>query len=164
MNPYSPPGAMAYPYPPAPTREDGRTVDVSNGMVEVLRQTRPWAILFSILCFVGSAFMMLVSIAVLLAGSSVGATKTATFPRLIGLFYVPLATVYIYPGIKLWAYAIAIGRLVATRAGADLEIALRQQKSFWKYSGIAAIVVALVYFFGIVAFVVVWQYLAPTKH
>jgi len=42
-------------------------------------------------------------------------------------------------------YGSAIGRLLETRAGADLEDALLQQKSMWKFSGISAIVIIVLY-------------------
>jgi len=164
MNPYSPPGAQSYPYPPAVAYQDGRTPGVSDPAIDILRQTRPWAMMFSVLCFLGSGFMLLVSAVVILTGSSFGAASKSSYPSAIGLIYLPFASLYIYPGLKLWAYAGAIGRLVVSRSSADLESALLQQKSFWKYSGIAAIAVVIFYFFGMLTMLAVWQFLAPTKH
>jgi len=42
-------------------------------------------------------------------------------------------------------YGSAIGRLMETRASFDLEDALTQQKSMWKFSGISAIVIIVLY-------------------
>jgi hypothetical protein len=157
MNPYSPPGSppLQYAqYAPAPTTV---AVGVSDVAIEMLRQTRPWAMLFSILCFVGSALMLLASLALTAFGASAGTGMRSA----IGLAYVPFAGLYVYPGVKLWAYASAIARVVSNRSQADLESALGQQKSFWKYTGIAAVVVIIVYFFAMVAFFAIWQFLAP---
>jgi len=63
----------------------------------------------------------------------------------LGLVYLPLAALYVYPGIKLFKYGSAIGRLMASREPADLELALEQQKSFWKFSGISALVMVVLY-------------------
>jgi hypothetical protein len=82
----------------------------------------------------------------------------------LGLIYVPLAALYIYPGMKLWAYASAIARLLASRSTADLESALGQQKSFWKFSGIAAIVVVVLYFVIIVGAIAMVAVAAAGKH
>jgi hypothetical protein len=163
MNPYSPPGSPPLPYAqysPAPVTDGGGAAGVSDAAVEMLRQTRPWAMLFSVLSFLGSGFMLLASLGMMVFGATSGAgLRSVAF----GLFYVPFAGLYVYPGVKLWAYGSSIARLVATRSQADLESALGQQKSFWKYSGIAAVVMIVVYFFGMVAFFAIWQYLAPTS-
>jgi hypothetical protein len=163
LNPYSPPSTAPFPGPPAGYVDPNQGAVVTSAVVEPLRQTRPWALLFSVLCFAASGFMMLASTAVVLAGSSFGARKGAP-PSALGLAYVPIALVYIYPGLKLWAYASAIGRLVVSRSAADLESALVQQKSFWKYSGIAAVALVMLYAVGMLAFLAIWQFLAPTKH
>jgi len=52
---------------------------------------------------------------------------------------------YLYPAIKLLGFASAIARLTASHAMNDLEDALKQQKSFWKFSGIAAIAIIVLY-------------------
>jgi hypothetical protein len=160
-NPYSPPSALPYPYSPAPTA-DAPAARVSEHAIELLRQTRPWAMVISVLCFLGSGVMLIVSAAVVI-GSAVAKSGVA-FQSAFGLFYVPFAGLYVYPGIKLWAYANAIARLTISRSSVDLVAALRQQKSFWKYFGIAALVGIVVYFVGIVALLAIWQFLTPTKH
>ena len=117
----------------------------------MLRQTRPWVIFLGILSFIASALMLLVGIGVAVVGlAAAGATKNPA-TAFIGFFYIPLGLVYLYPGLKLVKYGSAIGRLMETRAASDLEDALTQQKSMWKFSGIAAIVIIFLY---IVLFVI----------
>jgi hypothetical protein len=140
---------------PAP----GASGAVSEGAVELLRQTRPWVLFFSILCFVGSGLMLLGGGLLLVAGAVAGAASTPVStpfsPALLGAIYLPLAGLYIYPGIKLWAFAAAIARLLASRSPADLENALLHQKSFWKYSGIVAIAMIVLYALFFVGMIVV---------
>jgi hypothetical protein len=154
MNPYSPPGLSAdnYGAPPAyasPPNGGG----VSEAAVELLRQTRPWVVLLSVLAFLGSGFMVLISIFV--AGAAALGPGMKGVPAFLGLIYLPLGLLYLYPGVKLWSYGSAISRLVASRALPDLEDALSQQKSFWKFSGVASIVVMVVYAIGIVVFIAI---------
>jgi hypothetical protein len=147
MSPYAAPPAMA---PPAPSSV------VSEQSIEMLRQTRPWVILIGVLCFLGCGLMVLEGLGAVAMGAMASAAAKSAIPMLIGLVYVPMGLLYIYPGIKLIKYAGAIGRLLQTRASADMDAALEQQKSFWKFSGIAAIVVIVLTIVGaIVAAVVV---------
>jgi hypothetical protein len=147
MNPYSPPGALPDTFaaaPPPYAMADGATV--SEATVELLRQTRPWVMLLGILAFVGCALMVVVGL--LAAGFAMMAPGAKETPAALGLVYLPLAALYVYPGIKLWSYGAAISRLMASRSSADLEDALSQQKSFWKFSGIASVVVLVLYAVG----------------
>jgi hypothetical protein len=150
MNPYRPPAA-APPYPDSPpgygapaTTLPGAVSDVA---VELLRQTRPWVMFLSVLSFIGCAFMLLAGLLMIGVGLMAAGTGMAEkgVNAMLGVVYLPMAVLYIYPGIKMWSYGSAIGRLVASHSMADLEAALGQQKSFWKFGGIAAIVVIGLY-------------------
>jgi hypothetical protein len=120
---------------------------VTDLAVDLLRQTRPWVLFLSVLCFLGSGLMLIVAVGMI--GLSVFVTSAAAagkFPEaLVGFIYLPLAFIYVYPGLKLWKYGSAIGQLLQSRSAPDLERALAEQKSFWKYSGIAAIVAMVLY-------------------
>jgi hypothetical protein len=148
-NPYAPPyapppGGYGQPPPYAATAQPG--VGVSPNSVELLRQTRPWVMFLSILMFIGSGFMLLGGIAMMGMGATLGGRGAGAFPGMIlGAIYLPLAFVYIYPAVKLWSYASAIGRLNNSRMTEDLESALGHQKSFWKFCGILTIVLIALY-------------------
>jgi hypothetical protein len=141
--PYAPPGAAAG--PPQTAYASTTSAGLSELAFEMLRQTRPWVIFLGVLSFIASAFMLLIGVGVAIMGLvAAGATKSP-YAALLGFVYIPLGLVYIYPGLKLVKYGAAIGRLMETRAGADLEDALLQQKSMWKFSGISAIVMIVLY-------------------
>jgi hypothetical protein len=155
MNPYSPPAppgvplpAAAYPMGP-PAYGAPAAGAVSDLALDLMRQTRPWVIFLSVLCFLGSGVMLLLSLGAIALGafaSASGAKLQEGFSgALLAAIYLPLAAIYVYPGLKLWKYGSAIGRLLLSRSPTDLEQALAQQKSFWKYSGIAAIVMMVLY-------------------
>jgi hypothetical protein len=150
-NPYSPPGVSPAPYYPPP-QSGFASAAPTETTIELLRQTRPWVLLLSVLSFIGSAIMLFLGIGMAVAGLAVGGEKG--LPAMMGLAYVPFSLLYIYPGIKLWSYGSAIARLVASRAVGDLETALAQQKSFWKFAGIASIVMIVLYILAIVGVVV----------
>jgi hypothetical membrane protein len=143
-NPYSPPGIQSGYTPDVPGSPYGSSsaAAVSDLTIQHLRHTRPWVMLLSIVSIVASAFM-------LLAGLGLAITEvfheTTKLPMWLGFLYIPFAGMYVYPAIKLWTYSSAIGRLLVSRATGDLEAALGQQKSLWKYLGISTIVVIVVY-------------------
>jgi hypothetical protein len=144
--PYAPPGVGPAPMPYRSDVAGSPSAPVSELAVEMLRQTRPWVMFMGVLCFIGSAFMLLAGVGMAIAGAVAAGASKNPFAAMIGFVYIPLAFLYIYPGFKLVKYASAIGRLVEARASADLEEALLQQKSFWKFSGISAIVMFVLYF------------------
>jgi hypothetical protein len=150
--PYAPPTAGA----PPQTGMSGAApaAGLSELALEMLRQTRPWVIFMGVLMFVGSALMFVMSIVMMGVGLAASAATKNPATAAIGFVYLPLALIYIYPGLKMVKYGSAIGRLMESRSSADLEDALTQQKSLWKFSGIAAIVMIVLYVLIIVVAVV----------
>ena len=153
MNPYSPPTAAPAGVYAASSGYAAGPSSVSESAIDSLRQTRPWVQFLSVLAFLGSAFLLLVglgmtALGLFMSSGSSGGSKAAQI--VLGIVYIPLSLFYIYPGIKLWAYGSAIGRLLGSRSVADLEAALGEQKSFWKFCGIATIVGLAVYVVAIV--------------
>jgi|HubBroStandDraft_1064217.scaffolds.fasta_scaffold300027_2 hypothetical protein len=142
MNPYSPPATYAPSYATSPTYDPGATQAVSETAIEFLRQTRPWVLFLAVLAFLGSGFLLLAGVVLAITGL---VSKGQGFESILGLAYVPVALIYLYPAIKMWTYASAISRLVLSRSTSDLEVALAQQKHLWKFLGIAAIVMIVVY-------------------
>jgi hypothetical protein len=150
MNPYSPPAApgpyAVAPVPAAPIPQ-GAPAAVTELTVDLLRQTRPWVLFMAVLAFVGCGLIMVMGVIMVAVGFV--SSGSDPIPKFVGLIYLPFALLYIYPGIKLWKYGSAIGRLVTSRTPAELEAALAEQKSFWKYTGVVAAVVLVLYAVGI---------------
>jgi hypothetical protein len=142
---------------------------VSEAAVETLRQTRPWVIFMSVVTFIGAgltffgAIWMFFMAALMPAGGL--ATGAVANPAIGGMFgavyggmgvlYLALAGGYVYPGIKLWLFGSAIGRLLSSRSPVDLEDALLQQKAYWKVLSIVVIVFVAMSILGFLAMVVV---------
>ncbi|HEY3816103.1 MAG TPA: hypothetical protein VGL81_02975 [Polyangiaceae bacterium] len=165
MNPYSPPAAAStyLDVPPGYGSAMPGPSAVSEVAVEMLRKTRPWVMFLGILAFVGCAFLLLAGLMMigvgLMAAGAGGASKGAQ--AMLGAVYLPMAALYVYPGIKMWSYGSAIGRLTASRSMTDLEAALTQQKSLWKFAGIAAIAILALYLVALIGGLV-WGVAAGT--
>ena len=171
MNPYSAPAPEApYGSPPAGgygggipggVTEDRATV--TEMAVEMLRQTKPWVMFLSVMSFIGSGLMLLGGIFMIVAGAFVP-SGAAISTSALGAVYLPMAFLYIYPALKLWSFGGAIGRLTQSRSSMDLEAALAQQKSFWKFAGITTIVMMVLYALFVVGLIVVGVAAAGRGH
>ena len=136
-----------------PGRSDDRA-GVTEMTVEMLRQTRPWVVFLSVMSFIGSAFMAFGGVVMIGLGAIAPSNGGPIPTSALGLVYLPMAALYIFPALKLWGFGSAINRLVASRSSGDLEVALGQQKSFWKFAGIVTIVMIALYglfFIGMIA-------------
>jgi type II secretory pathway pseudopilin PulG len=142
------PPAMQQPVPP-PSRDL-----LTFTMLEALRSTKPWVRFLSILGFISSGFLILIGIGVAVFGAYQMATGTGEGALLIGLglLYALFALLYIIPSLYLFRYANAIRDAIAAPSKAPaIERALEHQKSFWKFAGIMALIMLLLYIPGVIA-------------
>lgn len=120
--------------------------------LETLRRTQPWLRFMGIILMIGTGLTLLVGIA--LCGLGLVATglhaeegERTNGPMLIvmGLIYIPLAFIYLYPAILLLRSAARIRAAAATGAEAAVVDSLEAQRKFWKYTGICVIVLMALY-------------------
>jgi len=123
-----------------------------TGPLEMLLMTRPWVKFLAVLGFImaglmfaAAALYIIMGLLMLVGGMSAGAppgmgAAGAALGLGVGLFYVALAVLYLFPPLFLWRYGNRISDYEMTRNVADLTEALRQQKAFWRFVGILALV------------------------
>lgn len=149
------------------------TFAVSAATLRQLEATKPWVRFLSVLIFIGAGFMLLAAAGMAVVGT-VGAVAHAGKSAVSGLsggagvavavVYAALAFVYIFPGIKLWKYANAIAALQQSCSEADLVDALDQQRAFWRFMGIVAIVMLSLYVLVIAGAVLIGGFAAARMH
>ena len=128
-------------------------------IIDKLRQTQPWLRFLGILTMVGAVFMGLGGTVTALFGGLAAAGLLQTEPAnpiylLLGLLYVVLAMVYLFPALHLIRSAKAIRGLTADSDEAAVADALESQRRFWKFAGITTIVFLVLYtlaFFAAIA-------------
>jgi hypothetical protein len=149
-NPYAPPQAD-----PAHVLADDRPAggDVPDEVVEPLRHTKPWVTFLAVLGFLGTGLMGLCGLFFLGVKSSLPNVSSGVSTG-IGLLYIVLAAVYVFPSLYLLRYGSAIGRLVRDPRMERLVVALAQQRSFWRLVGIITAVLVGLYPVTIVVVVV----------
>lgn len=141
-NPYMPPGSQLS-APPMASVAGGEGISAIS--LDHLRNTRPWVRLLAILGFIGSAFLVIFALVIMVGGGFMGEQFQGAMGIGVGLAYLLFAVLYIYPSLCLWRYATSIQALLSTRRSADLDAALGQQKSFWRFVGIIAAVMLVIY-------------------
>jgi hypothetical protein len=141
QNPYAPPQASARGYSDIDAPLDAR--EVPDLVLEPLRATRPWVTFLAIVGFIFSGLMGLVGLAAL--GSGGMGSGRAKLPGEIGLVYLVLSAVMVFPSLHLLRYGSAIARLVRDPHMERLGAALGHQRAYWKLVGIVAAVSVALY-------------------
>ena len=136
----SPYPASVLPYS-APT---GEGVVATPLALEMLRQTKPWARLFSVILFVIGGILLLVGAIVVIAGIATP-RQNGAYLMGMGCGYMIFPLLYLMPAIYLGRYATNIGTLLQMGRSTDLEAVLSAQKSFWKFVGIVTLVIICFY-------------------
>lgn len=115
----------------------GDATPVTRRTIDMLRQTRPWVILFAVLMFLGAGLLLIGSVIGMLAAMQVRSGLVMIGPAL----NIAMSLLYIFPAVFLWRYASRIADLSYRKRAGDLEAALEAQKSYWKFLGIVTLVV-----------------------
>jgi hypothetical protein len=144
----------------APARmsgDDGSSTlgSITPIMVAHLRATKPWARLVSMVGFVGSGLILLVGLILPFVGAFSHNVGGAVGGIAMGIVYVLLGCLYFFPSLFLFRYASAIHRLLVTGDSESMELALSHQRSFWRFIGIATLVVLCLYAVALVVIVIV---------
>lgn len=113
-------------------------------MVEHLRKTRPWVLFLAVLGFLCAGVMLLfagaMSVVPLLESGGQEAPGTAAIV-ILGIFtYGSVGAFCTLFSVLLLRYARSIGRLVVGNKTEDMESTIDSQRLFFKYAGIATIV------------------------
>jgi hypothetical protein len=125
-------------------------------MIASLDRTRPWVAFIAVLMIIGCALLLLAGIVLVAMGSLAGMSSELgpLGGAALGGVYFLMALLYLFPALYLFRYGRAIRRIGRGNVAA-MEEALEHQASFWRYVGILAAVVMVIYVAVIVIAVVV---------
>jgi amino acid transporter len=127
-------------------------VKVTDSMIDSLRSTKPWTKLLAILGFVGVGIMILCAALMFFSNMLPSQKGAAPF---VGFVYILFAALYFMPAFYLFKYSSSIGNFLESNGQTDLESALSNQKSFWKFAGILALIGMVFVVLGIVAAILI---------
>ncbi len=138
---------------------------VSVGILEQLRRSKPWVRLFSIVGIISSLLPILAGVVMVMGGLIGGSNAMAA--GLPGNLMLGMGLAYIFFGllsmiafVKLFSYASAITKATNAADAAEVETALRKLSSFWKYAGILLLITMVISLVGMAAAIAIPVFLS----
>lgn len=127
----------------APMASNGQ---VTSEVIRALSATKGWVRFLAILGFIMTAFMVIGSLGIIV---TMGGSYMGGLGVIMGLAYLVLAILNFFAAFKLNQYASRISEMLVVPSEIKLVAALEAQRGFWKYVGIMAIVVIVIYVLAI---------------
>jgi len=136
---------------------ENRKIEIGQESLGYLDTTRKWTMFLAILGFVGLGLMLILG---LLAGSFMSAFSSKMSgmegmesARAVGgvasvfvfIILLVVAVIYFFPLLFLFRFSRHTAKAVANVDANELQLGLKNLKSYWKYMGILIIVVICVY-------------------
>lgn len=124
-------------------------------------ETAKWATFLSIIGFLGSAFMVLIGLVMFAMGSAIGSgmgnsPMAGMFSGgLFGGFYLVFALINFFPAYYMYKFASKAKAALNNNDTATLTESFENLKSYFKFTGIAVIVVIALYALIIIGVVIV---------
>ncbi|MDR0641297.1 MAG: hypothetical protein LBG07_02425, partial [Treponema sp.] len=141
---------------PAQAEENAAQGILTAFMIRCLRETSPWLRFVGIVGYIGAALLIVSGIVTMATGFG-GITGFRYFPLVSGLAgfsYIPLGALAFFPARFTYRFGQKIRHYLSSGAEKDLEEALKNNRSLWKFSGILIIVYLSFIPVGIIAAVV----------
>jgi hypothetical protein len=131
-------------------------VELTTDSLHSLDTIWRWASFFSILGFIGIAFLILIGLVMgfVLSAFDNGALGSS-FKYIFMAIYIVLGAVYFYPILLLFRFSTWTKKALRNRSSLDLSIALKNLKAHFQYVGIMTIVLFALYFLIIIGVVLV---------
>jgi hypothetical protein len=116
-------------------------------MIHQLDRTRPWVRLIGVLMIIGCVFIVLAGIFMMVMGGMPGMGEGMdSFTGMgLGVIYLLMAILYYFPAVYLLRYGSAIKHMQGRANTRLIEEALRHQASFWRFVGILAAAMLVIY-------------------
>ena len=140
INPYQAPGADLN--APKPTVSSN---GLTETMVKYLKEAAPWIRFLGILGFIGSGFTALAGLGIMIAFPFIARLSGEFYPAALmgssmGIIYIILGAVIFFPARFTYNFGAKIRSYLQSNSELDLELAFKNNKSFWKFNGILCIV------------------------
>lgn len=133
-----------------PTLFNGLEVNATGK--EYITEASKWAKFLGILGFISLGLMILGGLTIMTSGSAM--LRASGMPiggGVIGLIYLVGALLFFFPAYYLYKFGAVSRKAMQTGSIADLNAGLGYMKSYFKFSGILAIVIIAFYIIAIVA-------------
>jgi hypothetical protein len=151
-NPYQSPDT-----PIIPETSQNTGISFSVTMLQYLNEASPWLRFVGILGYIGSGMTAIGGIIAAIAMTAVAgfAGELSAFPAWVFSFvYIPLGVLFFFPAHFTYNFGKKIRDYKFSNAIEDIELALKNNKSLWKFYGILCIIyLAIIPLFFVLAIV-----------
>jgi hypothetical protein len=138
-NPWQSPGTEV-----SPTQEASGAGVLTATMVRFLREASPWLRFLGILGFIGCGLMtlggLIFAIVITVFSELAGGFGGVVGGAFLGVVYIVLGLLSFFPSKFVYGFGSKIRHYIQSNSDKDLEDALRNNKSLWKFYGILVIV------------------------
>jgi len=137
-NPYQSPES-----PIIPVTSQNIENSITPLMLKYLSEASPWLKFIGILGYIGCCIMVISGIVMAASSTVAGALMgdIVDFPFwVIGLLYIPFAVLMFFPSHYTFKFGQKIRNYQFSNSNDDLENALKNNKSLWKFYGILMII------------------------
>jgi hypothetical protein len=117
-------------------------MELDNVSLNYLNETRKWTMFLAIVGFVFLGLILIASLAVLAAGSSMAIPGMASF-MFIPLFLI--CVLYFFPIYYLYQFSVLSKKALAAQDNGLLTTAMKYLKMYYKFVGILVIVILSIY-------------------
>jgi len=118
-------------------------------MLRYLKEASPWLKFLGILGFISCGFMALWALFYIIVAITATTLMSSLAPMmglaalpfwLIVPIYIAAAVLFFFPSYFLFNFGTKIRKFIVSNSDEDLELALKNNKSYWKFCGIITIV------------------------
>ncbi|QQO10484.1 hypothetical protein [Breznakiella homolactica] len=136
---------------------------LNETMLRYLKEASPWLRFVGILGFIMCGFMAVGGIVVIFTApfltsltESVGSSfGVAAAGASMGVLYIIMAVIFFFPAKFVYFFGVKIRNYLQNNSDQELELALKNNKSLWKFYGIVCIIyLAIIPIFIIIAIAV----------
>jgi len=126
-------------------------VELSDQGISYLKESAKWGKFLSILGFIlcGIMFLVAIMMSFLMSGSIPDIPASSAFPEfggaVFGGIYAFLAIIYLMPSLYLYRYSTNVKSAIESMNNEKLNLGLKNLKSMFKFMGIFAIVILVMY-------------------
>jgi hypothetical protein len=128
------------------------TAGHATRVVQLLLAMRPWIRFFSVLGFIGCGLLAIGGLVFGAVGSL--SEELGIAGPLMAVLYLVMAVLYLFPSLHLHRCANALRDLAASGRPELIEDSLLHQHRFWRFMGVAMIVILCLYVVGLVGAVI----------
>ena len=122
-------------------------------VVQLLLAMKPWIRFFSVLGFIGCGLLVVGGLIFGTVGTL--SEELGIGGALIAILYLGMAVLYLFPSLHLHRCANALSDLAASGRPESIENSLLHQHRFWRFMGVAMIVILCLYVVGLLGVAIV---------